>query len=231
MAKVSFPLGETGKSGSHRFVFRRKSDRQPFNTSLSGGLGAYEVWNDANYANYKVACAEQGTSGNYECTVPANVEAGGAYEWRFIENVTNTPAGDVDKGGGTSGVLLQEIRDAMKLAPSAGAAAANSVDYKLDQIDAGGLLGQGDTPVDHNTGGADNLRYLDLDTDAAIDNGVIRAYLKTDYDIGVYQLRGQAVTDVNGRWVAPMYLNAGNTYVFVYEKPGTYGPTKKEQAV
>jgi hypothetical protein len=100
--------------------------------------------------------------------------------------------------------------------------------HPTNLVEAAGA-GTGDTPVNHNTGGADNLAYKTA-AGVGIDNAVVRAYLKADYDAGKFTLRAQATTDVNGRWVAPMYLNAGNTYVFIFEKPGVFGPTKKEQA-
>jgi hypothetical protein len=89
--------------------------------------------------------------------------------------------------------------------------------------------GDGDTAVDHNTGGTDALLYSYGGT--GIDNGTIRAYLKSDYDAGTYTLRGQTVTGSDGRWAKPMYLNSGLTYTLTFEKPGAYGVTEQEVTI
>jgi hypothetical protein len=126
-----------------------------------------------------------------------------------------------------------------KISLKAAGAIDKKIDIKLVAFDvqngvnlglsgAGG--GAGDTAVNHNTGGTDNLRYV-TSLGAGIDNANVRAYLKADFDAGNFVQRGQATTDVNGRWVAPMFLNTGNTYTFIFEKPGNFGSDKKEQAV
>jgi len=86
--------------------------------------------------------------------------------------------------------------------------------------------GSGDVLVDHDTGGADNLRATT--GGVGVDGATIRAYTKADYDAGVHTVRGEAVTGSDGRWVAPMYLDA-DTYVFVFAKPGVL--RSKEVAV
>jgi hypothetical protein len=90
--------------------------------------------------------------------------------------------------------------------------------------------GDGDTAVNHDTGGTDNLAAK-TSGGTGIDNATVRAYLKADYDAGAFTVRASAVTDVNGRWVAPMYLDTGNTYTFTFEKQGAYGTAVREQAV
>jgi hypothetical protein len=91
-------------------------------------------------------------------------------------------------------------------------------------------LAAGDTPVNHDTGGVDNLAYK-TGAGVGISGAIVRAYLKTDYDAGVFAQRDQAVTNDLGRWAAPMFLNSGNTYVFIYQSTGLFGPDKKEQAI
>lgn len=90
--------------------------------------------------------------------------------------------------------------------------------------------GDGDTAVNHNTGGTDALRFVDGDG-AGIGNATIRAYLTSEYDAGTLVLRATAVTRDDGRWVAPMYLNEGLTYTLVFEKPGVFAATAEEVEV
>jgi hypothetical protein len=88
-----------------------------------------------------------------------------------------------------------------------------------DPVVAAGLAsaaadaGTGDTPVDHNTGGADAMRYTMFGAGAA--SVTIRAYLKSDYDAGNRTVRGVAVTGPDGRWLNPLMLSGGQTYVLV----------------
>jgi hypothetical protein len=71
--------------------------------------------------------------------------------------------------------------------------------------------------VDHDTGGIDNLRYVD--GGSGVPDGIIRAYLAEQYDAGQIVKRGEATTGSDGRWTAPMFLGAAD-YVLVFSKPG-----------
>ena len=102
--------------------------------------------------------------------------------------------------------------------PAWAQAAAASVGY-----------GDGDTAVDHNTGGADNLRYVA--SGAGVDQATVRAYLKSDYDAGVYAERGRTLTRPDGRWSHALYLDAGLTYTVTFSKPGVYEVSKKDVTV
>ena len=91
---------------------------------------------------------------------------------------------------------------------------------------AGSDGGDGDTPVDHNAGGPDNLRYVS--GGAGIDDATVRAYLKAEFDAGVYAERGRTHTRSDGRWARPMYLNAGLIYTITFAKPGIFQVSTKE---
>ena len=126
-----------------------------------------------------------------------------------------TAIGGVSAG---SGLTAQQTRDAMALALGSGVVAASgSIDSLISGI-SGGASGDGDTPVDHNTGGTDALRYT-LGGDGA-DNVVIKAYPKSEYDAGTRTLRGTAYTGPDGRWLSPLMLNAGVAYTLVASIPG-----------
>lgn len=99
----------------------------------------------------------------------------------------------------------------------------------LAAISAAAPAGDGDTTVNHDTGGEDNLRIVDGDG-AGVDNVAIRAYLKTEYDANpaTAVLRaGPIYTAADGRWVGTMLLNSGLVYTLVYARPGYNAVTKE----
>jgi len=93
-------------------------------------------------------------------------------------------------------------------------------------------LGTGDTAVDHNTGGTDNLKFeVTSGTNVTgIDGADVRAYLASDYTAGrrsTAYVKGQTETGpvggVSGRMPSPMYLqsNSGsNTYTIEFNGAG-----------
>jgi len=93
-------------------------------------------------------------------------------------------------------------------------------------------VGDGSVVVDHDTGGTDALAYK-TSGGAGIDNAVVRAYLKTDYDAGntgSAYIKATTTTDVNGRWTAQMNLDPA-TYTLYFFKQNTYGPDTQEVTV
>jgi len=83
--------------------------------------------------------------------------------------------------------------------------------------------GDGDVAVDHaydadGSGDADQLRIVD-GAGAGVDAATIRAYLQTEYDAGLRSAKATAVTGSDGRWTAPMMLDADDYYLVV-SKPG-----------
>lgn len=81
------------------------------------------------------------------------------------------------------------------------------------------FAGSGSVTVDHNYGSADALRLTDSGG-IGVDGAIVRAYLKADWGAdrrGSSYVKGRAETDVNGRWLAPMYLDPA-TYTIVYSK-------------
>ncbi len=88
----------------------------------------------------------------------------------------------------------------------------------------------GDTAVNEDTGGVDNMRVTTL-AGVGIDDVMISIYLKTDYDLGNIAegfIQGQTYTDADGRWAEPVYLDAGFTYTAVFYKQGEYITNTKE---
>jgi hypothetical protein len=73
--------------------------------------------------------------------------------------------------------------------------------------------------VDQDYGGAEALSFK-TSGGAGIGDAKILAYLKSEYDVGTYTVRAQTVTDDNGAWESPMYLDSGLVYTLVYKHPG-----------
>jgi hypothetical protein len=103
--------------------------------------------------------------------------------------------------------------------------------YDSRSVDAAAGGGTGTVPVDHDTGGTDNLRYVVPGGGSGVDGGAVRAYLKSDYDAGTYAERGRSTTGADGRWLTPMYLSTGLIFTFTFSKPGVYAVSVKEQLV
>lgn len=84
----------------------------------------------------------------------------------------------------------------------------------------GGSAGTGDTPVNHNTGGTDNLRFTTAGG-AGIDGAEVIAYTTEEWDADpkTAEPRGRAFTGSDGRWANVMMLDAGE-YTFVFNKSG-----------
>lgn len=91
----------------------------------------------------------------------------------------------------------------------------------------GGFTGDGDTLVNHNTGGTDTLRVLDP-SNVAVDNAELLAYRKADYDAGIYTLRDRSITRSDGRWARPMSLNPAIVYTILIRKTGVIAPATVE---
>ncbi len=85
----------------------------------------------------------------------------------------------------------------------------------------GVTTGNGSVSVDHEYGGTDELRLVDSGG-LGIDGATIRAYLKTDWDAdrrGDAYVKGRGETDVNGRWLAPIWLDPA-TYTLAFSIVG-----------
>lgn len=135
------------------------------------------------------------------------------------------------------GFTVATSKDAVIDAAAASAAAANAklpvnTAALLARLDApvsdAVCAGTGDIAVDHNTGGADELRCTV--GGVGVDGVRIVAYLAADYDANHMTPRGEAITGSDGRWIAPMYLDADD-YVLTFAHPGVYVTTTQRITV
>jgi len=82
-----------------------------------------------------------------------------------------------------------------------------------------------------NSGGQNNLQYMSQGG-TPISAASIRVYKKIDWDTRNYSKTiGTTITNAAGGWVAPIFVEAGETYTIVYEKTYEYGPNTVEITV
>ncbi len=86
----------------------------------------------------------------------------------------------------------------------------------------GSSAGSGPTAINHNTGGTDNLRYVER-SGAGIGGASVLIYQAGDWPANPSRVQAVATTGPNGRWVAPAFVSAG-TYVAVFTIIGADGP-------
>ena len=78
--------------------------------------------------------------------------------------------------------------------------------------------------VNHNYPNPDELTVVD-EQDIPIEGATIRVFTLTAFEAGVVDSWvGETTSDINGHWVDPIGLDAGNDWVVHFEKPTVYGP-------
>lgn len=82
--------------------------------------------------------------------------------------------------------------------------------------------GAGPIAINQNTGGADNLRYVNSNGQGIGDANIL-IYLATDWPGNPGNVQAAAVTGPDGRWLAPAFVSHG-TYVAVFTRIGLDGP-------
>jgi hypothetical protein len=121
-------------------------------------------------------------------------------------------------GGETKEDIAAEVESVLAAAHGSGAWTSSST-------------GVGGTLVDHNTGGVDALQVTEGDEVTGIGDVLIRAYLKSEYDVGTISLKGWTTTGDDGRWLAPLSLTTELDYYLLLEKAGVWGPVLVEVTV
>ena len=76
--------------------------------------------------------------------------------------------------------------------------------------------------LNHDTGGAMNLAYRTTD-DVGIEDAVVRVFSSS-------LLIAATRTDVEGKWIAPLYVSPG-TYTVTFQKDTVYGPDSRTISV
>lgn len=76
--------------------------------------------------------------------------------------------------------------------------------------------------------GGTDLVY-ETDAGAKVQGGLVRVYITSEYNAGLFTIRGFDTTDVNGAW-GPIFLDPG-AYTFTFEKVNVYGVSTKTATV
>ena len=82
--------------------------------------------------------------------------------------------------------------------------------------------------VTHDTGGKDNLRYLEANG-SPVAGASITLFLANEYNQENYSNPvGRTITDHTGRWEEPISLAPGASYTVLFQKSGHFGPDSTE---
>ncbi len=129
-----------------------------------------------------------------------------------------------------SGLTVQDIVDGVWDESQSLHQDAGTFGLFLDsQVSVAGT-GNGDTAVDHDTGGADTYTVVDSGA-SPVGDVQIKAFLKSEYDASTFTIRAFTTTADDGTWRTPIYLDSGLTYTLLFEKPNAYGPATAELTI
>lgn len=196
---------------------------------------AFGPWADARLGDYVIPGVEQGTSGVYRFTLPPSLPPRPAVLRGLVteRSGADPAAGDASVAAVDAGTF-DGLRTASAMSAAEDAADDRLVDRRrlayLDVPVSRAGNGGGAVAVDHDTGGADALRYVD-GGGAGVGGATVRAYVSADYVAGAYVDRGRTATKSDGRWAAPLYLDPGVPYTLTFAKPGAYQLSKREVTV
>jgi hypothetical protein len=196
-----------------------------------------------NWAHYAISATEQSTTGIYEGDFPAAITAAGAYHVLFRRQSGSSPSSTDQNSGMIGGTIhWTGSAESFPLASNAASAAgvamsggninvniaqwngtAVSLNGGLPSVNAGNVgAGSGPIAVNHNTGGTDNLRYVDSSGNG-VEGAQALIYLATNWPSQPDLVQAAALTGPDGRWLSPAYVQSG-TYVAVFTKIGADGP-------
>jgi hypothetical protein len=196
----NFPTAIT-TAGVYPVLFRQQSGGSPAATDQNNGLlGGLFYWTGAAEA-FPLASSAAGA---------ANVGMNGA----------NLEANVLQIGG--QAVLL-DGNNFLKVDVADWGGATVSLSGGLPSVNASNAgAGDGPNAITQNTGGADNLRYVD-GAGNGIEGANVLIYLSTDWPSQPSRVQATAMTGPDGRWLSPAFVQSG-TYVAVFTKPGADGP-------
>jgi hypothetical protein len=205
--------------------------------------GVFELPLAADWAHYAIAATEQSTTGIYEGNFPVTITTVGAYHVLFRQQSGSSPASSDQSNGMIGGTIYWTgTAESFPLASNAVSAAsvgmsggnvnvniaqwtgtAVSLNGGLPSVSSGNTgSGGGPIAINHNTGGTDNLRYIDSSGNG-IEGAQVLIYLATNWPSQPDLVQAAALTGPDGRWLSPAYVQSG-TYVAVFTKIGADGP-------
>jgi hypothetical protein len=196
-----------------------------------------------DWAHYANATTEQSTTGIYEGNFPVAITTAGAYHVLFRQQSGSSPASTDQSNGMIGGTiywtgsaesfpLASSTASAASVAMSGGNVNVNIAQWNGTAVSLNGGLpnvnsgnagsGGGPIAINQNTGGTDNLRYVDGNGNG-VEGAQVLIYLATNWPSQPNLVQATATTGPDGRWVSPTYVQSG-TYVAVFTKIGADGP-------
>lgn len=155
------------------------------------------------------------------------IEADGG-DWRFDANaLEEAPAGGGGGGDATAAnqtTIITHLTDIKGATWSSSSDTLEAIRDAIEAIDAGG--GSGNTLIDHDFGGTDELRVVDGNGNG-IQSVTILAYVASEFAANplTATVRATARTGPDGRWESPyMMLDEDTEYTLYFFKAGVYGP-------
>ena len=232
----SFPTAIT-TAGAYPVLFRQQSGSSPAatdqNNGMLGGLvywtGAAEAFPLASSAANAANVGMNGVNLNANVLQIAGQTASAAGAVAFPGSIgTSTFSGgnvNVTQIGGQAVSLDGNNYLKVDVADWGGTAVSLTGGLpSVNTANVGDGDGEGDGPIaiNQNTGGADNLRYVDSSGNG-IEGATVLIYLSTDWPSQPSRVQATAITGPDGRWLSPAFVQSG-TYVAVFTKLGADGP-------
>lgn len=85
--------------------------------------------------------------------------------------------------------------------------------------------------VTHDTGGKDNLRYVEANG-SPVGGATVTIYIANEYRQENYSNPlGKTLTGPDGRWEEPLSVDPGTTYTVLFQKSGYFGPDSEEVVI
>jgi hypothetical protein len=214
----SFPSGIT-VPGVYDIIFRQQAGSAPAASDTNNGMLGGEFYWTGSAEAFPLASSAAGS---------ANVTMSGS---NLSANVA------LISGVSAAGLVLSDSHGnsifstaALENTPAGGGnvnvtewnGTAVSLSGGLPAVQAANLIGSGPTAINQNTGGTDNLRYVDSNGNG-VEGANVLIHLASDWPGDPQEVQATAVTGPDGRWLAPAYVSSG-TYVAVFTKIGADGP-------
>jgi hypothetical protein len=152
---------------------------------------------------------------------PVGITTAGEYYVQFRQQAGGSAA-LTDTVLGTGPILWTGSAEALPLSSANSSGVNLTFSGGLPDVNAANSSGSGSIAINHNTGGADNLRYVNS-SGGGVEDANILIYLATDWPSQPQNVQATATTGADGRWLSPAYVNSG-TYVAVFSKIGADGP-------
>ncbi|MGD0771119.1 MAG: hypothetical protein ABSB42_23280 [Tepidisphaeraceae bacterium] len=228
----NFPTAIT-TAGAYPILFRQQSGGSPAATDQNNGmLGGLVCWTGAAEAFPLASSAANAANvGMNGANLDANMlqiagqtaSAAGAVTFPGSIGTSTFSGGNLNVTQIGGQAVSLDTNNLLRVDAAGWGGTAVSLSGGLPSVNAANVgNGDGPIPINQNTGGADNLRYVDS-TGNGIEGANVLIYLSTDWPSQPSRVQATAITGSDGRWLSPAFVQSG-TYVAVFAKLGADGP-------